>query len=174
MMQQGLVQVYTGQGKGKTTAALGLALRALGHGRRVLLVRMLKPLEPASGEVIALERFDSAEILTAGVGVIHGSADPQQVSESVRQVFVQARATIMAGDIDLAIFDEAHGALRRGALEAKQLLELVAQRPAHVELVFTGRHAPQELLEVADLVTEMLAQKHPYRQGIKARQGIEY
>jgi len=173
-MEQGLVQVYTGDGKGKTTAAVGLALRALGQGFKVLLVRLLKPHDPPSGEVLLLERLDGIEILTAGVGVIHGHPDPQQVSESVQQVFSQAREQILAGKVDLAIFDEGNGTLHREALQLEQVLELIEQRPRHVELVFTGRRAPQKLCEVADLVTVMQAERHPLQKGVAARRGIEY
>ena len=92
----------------ETTAAIGLAVRALGQGLRVLLVRLLKPLEPPSGEVKLLEALAGIEILTAGVGVIHGRPDPQRVAESVQQVFSEARARILAGGVDVAIFDEAN------------------------------------------------------------------
>jgi len=173
-MKQGLVQVYTGEGKGKTTAAVGLAVRALGQGFRVLLVRLLKPHDPPSGEVRLLENIDGIEIITAGVGVIHGHPDPQQVSASVQQVFVQARERVLAGEVDLAIFDEGNGALHRKALQLEQVLELIGQRPPHVELVFTGRRAPRELCDAADLVTLMQAEKHPLQKGVAARRGIEY
>jgi len=173
-MDQGLVQVYTGEGKGKTTAALGLAVRALGQGLRVLLVRLLKPLDPPSGEVKLLETLAGIEILTAGVGVIHGRPDPQRVAESVQQVFSEARARILAGGVDVAIFDEVNGALHRGALELAEVLALIDARPGGVELVLTGRNAPQQLLERADLVTVMQAHTHPFSRGVAARRGIEY
>jgi len=173
-MQQGLVQVYTGDGKGKTTAAVGLAVRALGQGLRVVLVRFLKPSQPQSGEVLFLEGIAGIEIITAGVGVIHGQPEPQRVQESVQNAFERARELVLGGKVDLVIFDEAHGALQREALQMTQVLELIQQRPEHVELVFTGRRAPQKLLEVADLVTVLQAEKHPLQQGVAARRGIEY
>jgi len=172
--RQGLVQVYTGDGKGKTTAAIGLAVRALGQGLRVLLVRLLKPEDPPSGEVLLLEGLPGIETITAGVGVIHGRPDPRQVEASVQQAFARGRERILAGTVDVAIFDEANGALRRGALQLDQVLELIDERPADVELVFTGRHAPRGLLERADLVTCMQDEKHPLRQGIAARRGIDF
>ncbi|PLY02155.1 MAG: cob(I)yrinic acid a,c-diamide adenosyltransferase, partial [Desulfuromonas sp.] len=98
----------------------------------------------------------------------------QQVTESVQAVFAEARERILSGDIDLTIFDEANSALHREALQLAQLLELIEQRPPHVELVFTGRRAPQQLCEVADLVTVMQAEKHPLQKGVVARRGIEY
>lgn len=169
-----MIQIYTGDGKGKTTAATGLALRALGHGQRVLLVRLLKPRVPESGELMILRQLPGIEILDAGVGVIDGTASVADVVVSVAQTFAAARVRIASGAIDLAIFDELNNAVHRGALPLIAVLELCDQRPAATELVFTGRHAPPELLERADLVTVMNAYKHPLQQGIPARPGIEY
>ena len=169
-----MIQIYTGDGKGKTTAATGLALRALGHGQRVLLVRLLKPRVPESGELVILRQLAGIEILDAGVGVIDGMASADSVATSVAQIFAAAQARIASGEIALAIFDEINNALHRGALPLAAVLELCEQCPDSTELVFTGRHAPLELLERADLVTVMNAYKHPVQQGIPARLGIEY
>lgn len=174
MTKRGLLQIYTGNGKGKTTAATGLVLRALGHGLRVLLVRFLKPADPASGELVILRQLGGVEILDAGLGVLGGQADPVAVAASVQQTFSAACARLASGEIDLAIFDELNNAVQRGVLPLEAVLDLCATRPAVTELVFTGRHAPPELLALADLVTEMTAVKHPLAQGIAARQGIEY
>lgn len=173
-MKQGRLQVYTGAGKGKTTAAAGLAARALGHGRRVLWVRLLKPATLQAGELISLGRLPGFELLDAGIGVIAGSASPSEVAASVQQVFVAARARIAAGGIDLVVFDEINGAVRRNALPLAELLDLLDQRPPALEIVLTGRAAPPQVLSRADLVTEMVASKHPLAQGIAARRGIEY
>ena len=170
----GLVQVYTGEGKGKTTAALGLAVRALGHGRRVLLVRFLKPGEPASGEVLFLQGVAGVEILTSGLGVLARSHDRQAVRESIAATFAEARRRILAGECDLAIFDEINNVLHRQLLSLDELLRLIAELPAPVELVLTGRNAPPELIECADLVTRMEKVKHPFEVGIGAREGIEF
>ncbi|AMV73415.1 cob(I)yrinic acid a,c-diamide adenosyltransferase [Desulfuromonas carbonis] len=174
MPQPGLVQVYTGAGKGKTTAATGLALRALGQGLRVLLVRFLKSADSISGEVAILETLPGIEIITAGIGIIGQRPPPALVTESVRQAFARGRARVLSGEIDLAIFDEGNNALHRGDLALQEVLQLIAERPAHVELLFTGRHAPDELAARADLVTRMEAVRHPYSEGIPARAGIEY
>jgi cob(I)alamin adenosyltransferase len=173
-MVQGRVQVYTGKGKGKTTAAAGLAARALGHGRRVLWVRLLKPAALLAGELTSLNRLPGFELLDAGIGVIAGSASAEEVATSVQRVFTAARARITSGDLDLVVFDEINGAVRRGVLPLAELLDLLDQRPAGLEIVLTGRAADPQILSRADLVTEMVAIKHPLAQGIAARQGIEY
>lgn len=173
-MKQGRVQVYTGAGKGKTTAAAGLAARALGHGWRVLWVRLLKSAALQAGELISLSRLPGFELLDAGVGVITGSASAEDVAASVQRVFAVARARIATGDLDLVVFDEINAAVRRGALPLAELLDLLDQRPATLEIVLTGRDAHPQLLSRAHLVTEMVALKHPLAQGIAARRGIEY
>lgn len=170
----GRIQVYTGDGKGKTTAAAGLACRALGQGLRVLWVRMLKPATTPAKEVVILERLPGFAWLDAGIGVIDGQSDPAEVVASVHRVFNAAQEAIAAGRIDLAIFDEINGAVKRGALPLAELLDLLDQRPAGVELVLTGRAAHPEVLARADLVTAMTAIKHPLHEGIAARQGIDY
>ncbi len=174
MEPRGLVQVYTGPGKGKTTAATGLAVRALGQGLRVLLVRFLKPAEPESGEVRFLKGTPGIEILTAGVGVIGRPVDREAVVRSVAATFAAARERILAGGVDLAILDEINNVLYRGDLPLAEVLALVDARPVAVELVLTGRNAPEELIDRADLVTRMDKVKHPFDSGIGARRGIEY
>ena len=173
-MEQGRLQIYTGAGKGKTTAAAGLAARALGHGWRVLWVRLLKPAALQAGELTSLSHFSGFELLDAGIGVIAGSAPAEDVAASVQRVFAAARQRIASGDLDLVVFDEINGAARRGALPLAALLDLLDQRPPSLEIVLTGRDAHPQLLCRADLVTEMVAIKHPLAQGIAARRGIEY
>ncbi|MFA5515737.1 MAG: cob(I)yrinic acid a,c-diamide adenosyltransferase [Desulfuromonadales bacterium] len=173
-MEQGLIQVYTGDGKGKTTAAVGQAVRALGQGMRVLLVRFLKPAEPASGEVAFLAPTPGVEILTSGIGIIAGVPDPAAVAASVRETFHRARRSVATGGFDLAIFDEINNALHRGYLPLGEFLAFLDQRPPGTELLLTGRHAPPEVLARADLVTRMDNVRHPLKAGIAARRGIEY
>ncbi len=173
-MEQGLVQVYTGEGKGKTTAATGLMVRALGQGLRVLLVRFLKPDEPPSGEILFLTGTSGLEILSAGQGILGAGVDREEVARGVRATFASARQRVLEGTCDLAVFDEINNALHRGLLPLEEVLELLDQRPEGVELVLTGRHAPPEVLFRADLVTRMEAVRHPLSRGIPARRGIEY
>ncbi len=174
MPEPGLVEIFTGPGKGKTTAATGLAVRALGQGLRVLLVRFLKPEEPVSGEIAVLERLPGMTIITAGVGVLGRKEAPATVKASVLAAFAQGRELILAGQIDLAVFDEINNVLHHGYLPVAEVLALINRRPAFVELVLTGRNAPPELLARADLVTRMESDRHPYQHGIPARRGIEY
>jgi cob(I)alamin adenosyltransferase len=173
-VERGLVQVYTGEGKGKTTAAVGLAVRALGQGLRVLLVRLLKPAEPASGEVLFLQGARDLEILTSGVGIVGGGAAAEAVAASVGATFAEASRRIVAGAVDLAVLDEVNNAVHRGYLPLAELLSLLERRPSGVELVLTGRHAHPEVLARADLVTRMEKGRHPLDAGIAARAGIEY
>lgn len=173
-MRQGLIQVYTGNGKGKTTAAVGLAVRALGQGLRVLLARFLKPTEPLSGEIAFLEGTAGLEILTSGVGIIGVRPDRETVAKSITETFRAARDKIRSGAFDLVILDEINNALHREYLPLDELLDLLEERPAGVELVLTGRNAPEAVLARADLVTRMEPVKHPLGEGIPARRGIEY
>jgi cob(I)alamin adenosyltransferase len=173
-MNQGLIQVYTGEGKGKTTAATGLAVRALGQGLRVLLVRFLKPADPVGGEVAFLEGTPGLSVLSSGLGVVTGTPDPEAVRKNVAATFREAVRRIAAGDVDLAIFDEINNTVHREFLPLAEVLELLEQRPAGVELVLTGRRAPAEIMERAHLVTRMENVRHPLASGIAARRGIEY
>ncbi len=172
-MSRGLLQIYTGNGKGKTTAATGLILRALGQNWRVLLVRFLKPAEPPSGELTMLRQLPGIDIIDAGLGGVYDASDPVAVAQDVQQTFIRAKAQ-MAQGYDLVVFDEFNGLFRRNYLALEEALELLDSRPPASELVLTGRHAPAALIERADLVTSMDAVRHPYEQGIGARQGIEF
>lgn len=173
-MPQGLIQVYTGDGKGKTTAAVGLAVRALGQGYRVLLARFLKPVEPQSGEVAFLQGTPGVEILSSGIGIIGGAAPTADVARSVADTFTVVRSRILDGACDLAILDEINNVLHRGYLPLQEVLCLLDTRPAKVEIVLTGRHASADILERADLVTRMEKVRHPLDAGIAARRGIEF
>jgi len=115
-MRQGLIQVYTGEGKGKTTAAVGLVVRALGQGLKVLLVRFLKPDDPPSGEIVFLQEAAGVEILTSGLGIIGGRSDREAVVRSVRETFAAAQRRIAVGDLDLVVLDEINNAMCRGCL----------------------------------------------------------
>ena len=169
-----MIQVYTGPGKGKTTAALGLILRALGHGQQVLLVRLLKPKEPVSGELLALERLSGIRVINAGLGVLGRDVDNELVSQSIRKALAEARWCWSNGHVDLLVIDEINNALHRGLISLQDLWNCLAARPQEMEVVMTGRNAPKELLERADLVTSMECVRHPLQQGVPARQGVEY
>lgn len=169
---RGCVQLYTGEGKGKTTAALGLALRAAGSGLRVYIGQFLKA--RACGEVAALERFsDRIQLERFGSSNWAKAGDPVE-TERAQEGLVRAREALRGGGFSLVILDEILGALRLGLLELPQVLELLEQRPVGVELVLTGRDAPAKLIERADLVSRIEAVKHYYTTGLPARAGIEY
>ena len=166
------LQIYTGHGKGKTTAALGLALRAAGTGLRVYFGQFLKSRD--CGEVAALERFAGEITLERfGSGQWAHKGDAGEIALAQRGI-EQVRAALLSGAYDLVVCDEILGALRLELLTLGQVLELARERPVQTELVFTGRDAPEELVQAADLVTEMREIKHYYATGLPARWGIEH
>lgn len=169
---RGYVQVYTGDGKGKTTAALGLALRASGHGMRTYIGQFMKG-QPY-GELEALRDHPLITIEQYGdVRCIHQEeVTPEHVSQAQRGL-ERAREVMLSGNFDLVVLDEVNVAIWFGLLTVEEVLALLDRRPKHVEVILTGRRAPQELIERADLVTEMQAVKHYYQQGVVARKGIE-
>ena len=169
---RGYVQVYTGDGKGKTTAALGLALRAAGAGLNVFIGQFLKA-EPTS-EVAALERFaDTVAVRQYGRGCfIRGEPTPEDV-EAAQQGLEEVRDAVLSGHYAVVILDEANVAVDKKLIPVDALLDLIAARPESVELVITGRGAHPKIVAAADLVTHMAAVKHYYRDGVRARKGIE-
>jgi len=173
-LKQGLIQVYTGDGKGKTTCALGLALRAVGQGFKVFMIQFLKT--DKTGEAEAARRLaPDFTIRSFGTPGFPRLTDPEpQTLEAVLQAFNLARQLILAGEHDLVILDEVNLSLTYGLVPLTEMLEVLRQRPGHVEVVLTGRAAPPELVELADLVTEMRPVKHYFEAGIKARRGIEW
>ncbi|MFW6112901.1 MAG: cob(I)yrinic acid a,c-diamide adenosyltransferase [Thermodesulfobacteriota bacterium] len=173
-LKQGLIQVYTGDGKGKTTCALGLALRAVGQGFKVFMIQFLKT--DKTGEAEAARRLaPDFTIRSFGIPGFPRLTDPDpEVLEAALQAFNLARQVILAGDHDLVILDEVNLSLTYGLVSLTEMLEVLRQRPEHVEVVLTGRAAPPELVDLADLVTEMQPVKHYFEAGIKARRGIEW
>lgn len=180
MLEKGMVQIYTGDGKGKTTAALGLALRAAGQGNKVLIYQFLKPARRKTGERTALQA-QSPEIRIEAIDAdwdMSESWDDEKAVARMRSAIgdVLARITEMAQNriYDVLILDEIVFCLSKGLARLEDLKNLVAQRYPTVEIVLTGRGATTELMEVADLVTEMKNVKHPFEAGQPARRGIEY
>ncbi|MBN1632317.1 MAG: precorrin-6A reductase [Thermoleophilia bacterium] len=171
--RRGLLQVYTGDGKGKTTAAVGLALRAHGRGLAVAMIQFVKG-GAESGELAEMHRAGIHVVRTASrrTGLIRGEAHAED-KQAVGRAWQTAGELLRSGDWDMVILDELHTALRSGLLDLEPVLKEITGRPAGVEVVTTGRDAPAELRAEADLVTEMVARKHPYP-GIAARRGIEY
>ena len=169
----GYLQIYTGEGKGKTTAAMGLALRTLGIGKRVFIGQFIKG--EASAEVTALTKnFPKAESECFGLGRFIRKAPAKDDLDAAQKGLDRLRKILTAGEVDLVIADELSGALKAGVVSLDDVLSLISLRPAHVELVITGRDAHPKLVEHADLVTEMQKIKHYFDEGVPAREGIEY
>lgn len=171
---KGLVQIFTGNGKGKTTAALGTILRAAGHGLKVFIIFFMKG-DYAYGEFDALLNLPNVEIRKSGFRVF---TDPLNIKpeekEQAESALAVARDAILSGKYDLVVLDEVNVALEYKLIETASIIKLIEDKPPHVELILTGRYADNELVEKADLVTEMVKVKHPFDKGIKARKGIEY
>lgn len=172
-LERGCIQVYTGNGKGKTTAALGLSLRAVGRGLRVCFFQFIKGGGPY-GEQLAAERL--APLFTIISTGRPGWVNRDDITEDRRlaqEALEQARGIITSGDYDLVVLDELNGAVGFGLVDVEQVLELFSLKPAAMELVLTGRNVHERVVEAADLVTEMREVKHYYRAGVPARIGIE-
>ncbi len=171
----GYVQVYTGDGKGKTTASLGLVARAAGYGHRACIVSFLKG-DPNYGELRFIrEHMPMVDYHLAGRMNFVDPNDPDPADVAIaREGFDTARAAISSGDYHLVVLDEVNVAVNLGLVDEDELLAVVDERPEHVEVVLTGRDASQRIVERADLVTEMRMVKHFYEAGIPARRGIEF
>ncbi|MCX8126240.1 MAG: cob(I)yrinic acid a,c-diamide adenosyltransferase [Dehalococcoidia bacterium] len=171
-LSKGLVQVYTGDGKGKTTAALGLALRATGQGFKVIFIQFMKG-DPNCGEHRFVEKYHPFELVQLFRSDVFTTPKEQLRREAV-ETMAYAEKAIVGGKYDVVVLDEVLVAVREGLLGVSDLLDLIKKRPENVELVLTGRNAPPEVVKVADLVTEMLMIKHPFTGGVPARRGIEF
>ena len=170
----GQVHVYTGDGKGKTTAAFGLAIRSLGQGKKVGIIQFLK--SKPSGEVMALAQTDKFKnkllIKSFGQNKLIKKPTKKDIKEAKRGL--KEAKKILKSDFDLIILDEINVAIAFGLLNVKKVIAALESRPIGTNVVLTGRRAHLKLLEVADLVTEMRKIKHPFDRGIKAKKGIEY
>lgn len=169
----GLVQIYTGDGKGKTTAAFGLALRALGHGKKVAVIQFMKP--GGSGETRIFSALEGAALSSFGRrGFVDMKAPRDEDFRQARLAMIRAREIAAAGETDLLVLDEINNALHFRLLDCADVLNFIGEKPAAMELVLTGRNAPEALVDAADLVTEMKEIKHPWQKGIPAREGIDF
>lgn len=168
-----MIQVYTGEGKGKTTAALGLALRMLGHGEKVYLIQFMKG--RISGEFLFCRNHPDLTIQLCGRDkFIKRGAPSEDDLQMALEGFKLARQVIAAGLHRLVILDEINTVLDYDLLSLPDVLKVLSERPKHVEIICTGRYSPPELVELANLVTEMREVKHYYRAGIGEREGIEF
>jgi len=170
--QRGLVQVYTGPGKGKTTAALGLAIRAVGHGLNPILIRFAER-DFDFGEHHFVSDYHPFEIVRLNKG--RGAAQSkEEFGRVARQTLAYAEQVLSKGDHDVVILDDIFVAIDSELIDIKDLMHLIDIKPPWVELVLTGPSAPQEVIKRADLVTQMLLIKHPFYEGIGPRKGIDY
>jgi cob(I)alamin adenosyltransferase len=174
MDARGLLMINTGDGKGKTTAAFGQALRVAGHGQKVCIIQFIKGKWP-TGEGRAMARLaDCVELHVCGSGFTWQAEDLDEVVQAAVQGWRLAREKIASGSFRLIVLDELTYPINYGIIAEDEVLATLAARPAHLDILITGRGAGAGLLAVADLVTEMREVKHPYRKGLAARQGIEY
>jgi cob(I)alamin adenosyltransferase len=170
--KKGLVIVHTGNGKGKTTAALGMAFRALGHGFSVLMVQFIKG-SWKYGELESAKKFEKFKLVPMGRGFVptNGSADDED-RQAASKALDYARGQMKA--YNMVILDEVNYAVTFGLLEESVVLSVIDEKPLETHLILTGRNAGQRIIDRADLVTEMREIKHPYQQGIKAQRGVEF
>jgi cob(I)alamin adenosyltransferase len=174
-IEKGLLIVHTGKGKGKSTAAFGMVFRMLGHGEKVAIVQFVKG-RWQTGERVALEKFgDLVSINTMGEGFTWETQDRQRDLAAARAAWERAKALIKAGAHRLVLLDEINIVLRYDYLPIEEIVAFLRdEKPEHVHVIVTGRNAKDELIEIADLVTEMEMVKHPFRSGVKAQRGIEF
>ncbi|UCB53630.1 MAG: cob(I)yrinic acid a,c-diamide adenosyltransferase [Candidatus Zixiibacteriota bacterium] len=173
---KGLVIVYTGEGKGKTTAALGTALRAAGHGKKTLIVQFIKSFK-RYGELKFVKKYDCGiEIKTMGKGYVQIKGDRFPLEEhkkAAEKAFEFAKEQILSEKYHIAVLDEINIALDKKLLLLEEVTDLIKQKPPNLHLILTGRGAPKKLIQLADLVSEVKEVKHPFKKGIPAQKGIE-
>lgn len=171
--RQALVIVFTGHGKGKTTAALGVVLRAWGRGMRVVVLQFMKARTSNYGEERAARKL-GIEMIPLGEGFTWRSEDIEKDKATARECWELARQKIDSGQYDIVVLDEMAYPLSYGWIPVEEVIDALRRRPKGLHVIITGRDAPQELIDFADLVTEMREVKHPYQKGIKAQPGIDF
>ena len=171
----GMTQIYTGNGKDKTTAAFGLAVQAAGRGQKVVIIQFMK-MGRWYGEIEGFRHIPNVEIYSYGGGKFRkkGDASDEEHLAYARAAMDKAYETMGDDSVDILILDELNNAVYFELVTEDEALALMAARPEHQELIITGRNATERMIDAADLVTEMREIKHPYQKGIQARQGIEY
>lgn len=171
---KGLVIVHTGTGKGKTTAALGMICRSLGHGYKVALIQFIKGAMQTAEKVVFDLFPEQMEMRPMGEGFTWNTQDRERDIARAREAWEAAKARILDPEWKLVVCDELNIVLRYDYLSVEEVIEVLKQKPHDTHVVITGRNAPQALIDFADLVTEMTMVKHPFRAGVKAQPGIEF
>ncbi|MHC1573336.1 MAG: cob(I)yrinic acid a,c-diamide adenosyltransferase [Candidatus Syntropharchaeales archaeon] len=174
-LKKGYVHVYTGNGKGKTTASLGLAFRAVGHGFKVHIVQFIKAIKKKEyyGELVSSEAHRNLTIAQFGIGFV-GTHDAEADKAVANHALRYAEEIVQSGKYDLVILDEINIAIHYKLIDLDEVIEMIKNKPEELELVLTGRYAAPEIIAIADYVTEMKMIKHPYLNNVKSRVGIEY
>jgi cob(I)alamin adenosyltransferase len=174
---RGLIIVYTGKGKGKTTAALGLALRAVGHGLRVGMIQFIKG-EWYYGELTSSKRLEPEfDLIAAGkgfVGIIDDDHHIEDHQKAAKQAIALAKDKLASGEFDVMILDEINYAAKLQLITEQDIIDILSAKPEKTSVVLTGNYATDKIIGMADLVTEMKEVKHPYQVGIKAKKGIDF
>jgi cob(I)alamin adenosyltransferase len=177
-LKKGLVHIITGKGRGKTTSAIGLGLRAVGHGLKVYMIQFMKNGELEGkeyGEIRSLKCIKNFRIVQFGSGRLVSHSTPEEIDiEMARKGLEHARSVIMSDEYDLVILDEIWATVHHRLIKLSEIIDLIKNKPKNVELVLTGRYAPEEAYEYADYVSEIMKIKHPYSKGQKARLGVEF
>lgn len=172
--KKGLILVFTGNGKGKTTAAIGITMRAVGHGFKTCFIQFIKG-SWKYGEMEAIAHFpDNIDFHVLGRGFTWKSDDLNKDREAARSAWDKAKEAIFSGRYQMVVLDEFTYLLSYNMIDLEEALRVLSNKPKDLHIVITGRDADPKLIEIADLVTEMKAVKHPYKQGVKAQKGIEF
>lgn len=172
-----MLYIFTGNGKGKTTAALGAAVRAVGEGKRVLMVQFIKGPWKSGEDDIEIKGTGEFRLVKKGrgfVGILGDTLPREEHEKAAEEALEYAKSEIISGKWDIVILDEVNNAVSLNLIPKEKVLELLTLTPETLHLIFTGRDAPQEFIDRADLVTEMKDIKHPYEKGVKGKRGLEY
>ena len=173
--EKGLVIIYTGSGKGKTTAALGLVMRASGYNKKCLIVQFGK--NWFSGELAAVKKFSQVKIIQAGkgfVGILGDNLSKAMHQKAAQDAYNLLHREVLSDKWDVVVADEMIGTISSGLLSPSLAVKLIKDKPKSLDLILTGRNAPRKLIQMADLVTEMKEIKHPYQKGILAKKGVDF
>ena len=177
MSKDGLVIVYTGNGKGKTTAALGLAMRAVGYDHKVCMLQFIKG-SWHYGEMDSSKKLEpNFELIAIGkgfVGILDDNSPREEHEKYAAEALRICREKINSGKYNVVILDEVNYAINLGLINVEEIIKIIKEKPSSLDLVLTGRYAKEEIIELADLVTEMKEIKHPFKSGIKAKEGIDF